>query len=140
MSEQAATCSCGQLKATCEGRPGRVVACNCTWCQRRTGSPFGVGAYFPRSQVRISGNSSQFTRDCAEGRTLTNHFCPECGTNLFWFLDMSPDDVGVAVGGFADPAFERPARAVWTQHKHGWVQFPEDMEQFPKARTVPLPR
>jgi hypothetical protein len=59
MSAQAATCSCGQLKATCEGRPGRVVACNCSWCQRRTGSPFGVGAYFPRSQVRISGNSSQ---------------------------------------------------------------------------------
>jgi len=87
------------------------VACHSGECQRRTGTPFGVGAYFERRQVRIEGPSTVYARDGQDGRKLRMHFCPTCGTNLFWKLDLRPDQIGVAVGGFLTLPFQpRPAR------------------------------
>jgi hypothetical protein len=34
------------LTISVSGAPDFVVVCNCTECQRRTGSVFGVGAYY----------------------------------------------------------------------------------------------
>lgn len=130
MTSRMAKCSCGALTARCEGDPVRVVLCNCHACQRRTGSPFGAGAYFERSQVVTEGTSKEYFRKSDSGRGFTTHFCPECGSSVFWFLELRPDMVGVAVGCFNDPAFPRPVRAVWTQAKHAWVEFPEGVEMF----------
>ena len=44
-----------------------VVACHCLDCQRRTGAPFGVGAFYPVDVVAISGTRKEFTRDAASG-------------------------------------------------------------------------
>ena len=72
MPSRRAACSCGQLALQCEGEPDRVVACNCTWCQRRTGAPFGVGEYYHQGQVKVTGEYSNFSRAGGAGRTLTN--------------------------------------------------------------------
>ena len=29
--------------------------------------------------------------------------------------------VGVPAGNFADPAFAKPAKLYWTQHRHEWL-------------------
>jgi hypothetical protein len=47
-----------------------------------------------------------------------------------WNLEVFPDLTGVAVGCFTDKNFGKPARVVWTSHKHEWVQFPEDIPHF----------
>jgi len=136
MAKREATCACGQLSVTVEGEPDAVSACNCTWCQRRTGSPFGVGAYYKNERVSIKGTSKSFKRG-VEGteRTLTNHFCPDCGSAVYWYADLRAGQTGIAVGYFLDPKFPGPARAVWTQHQHAWVKFPEGTPTFPRAAT-----
>lgn len=126
-----ASCQCGQLTAVTDGEPARVVACSCTACQRRSGSPFGEAAYFLRSQVRTQGTFTSYERKADSGRWFRTHFCPTCGTSLFWSLERSPDMVGVAVGAFADPGFPPPVRAVWTAQQHTWVQWPQGTETFP---------
>ena len=78
-----ATCACGSLRVTADGEPDFVVVCHCLACQRRTGSPFGTGVYYPRDRVTsIDGDVGTFTRTADSGRSLTNHFCPNCGTEL----------------------------------------------------------
>jgi hypothetical protein len=129
-----ARCSCGALRVATSGEPAAVVACHCSECQRRSGSPFGVGAYFEREQVRVEGPSTVYERAGAEGRKLRNHFCPVCGTNLFWELDLRPNHIGVAVGGFVDAGFPPPARSVWEENRHGWVAFAHELEHFPRGR------
>jgi hypothetical protein len=119
------------------GEPAAIVACHCGECQRRTGSPFGLGAYFAREQVKIDGPSSVYARDGADGRKLRNHFCPTCGTNLFWELDLRPDQIGVAVGGFVDPSFPAPTRSIWEESRHGWVAFGHQLEHFRQATPRP---
>ncbi len=60
-------------------------------------------------------------------------FCPECGTTVFWERANLPGMVTMAVGCFADPRFPPPVRTVWTESKHDWLGFPEDMPRFRKA-------
>ena len=134
--ERLARCACGQLRVTAQGDPEIVVACNCTECQRRTGSPFGVGAYYRRDRVSpIEGRSSLHARTAPSGRSLVNHFCPNCGTTVYWTLEMRPEHYGIAVGCFADPAFPPPVRAVWAEGKHDWVSFPDDWPVFEQAAS-----
>lgn len=123
MASREASCSCGNLRVTCEGDPRMIIACHCRDCQRRTGSVFGVGAYFRNIQVNPSGASKVFVRDAQNGRKLRAHFCPECGTSVYWEPDFLPGHLGIAVGTFADPSFPAPTMSVWEQSRHVWLDF-----------------
>ena len=46
------------------------------------------------------------------------HFCPNCGSSVYWSADIRPDQYGIAVGAFADPNFPLPAFSVWEESKH----------------------
>ncbi|HXL66874.1 MAG TPA: GFA family protein [Xanthobacteraceae bacterium] len=124
-TSQTASCACAKLRVTVTGEPARVGICNCTQCQRRTGTAFAVGAFFPKGQISaIEGAHKTFRRSSDSGRHLDYHFCPECGSSVFWNLDAAPELTAVAVGCFTDPAFPAPTRAIWAVHKLHWVDFP----------------
>jgi hypothetical protein len=114
MTQRVATCMCGQLKAGCTGEPVRVSMCHCLECQKRTGSAFGLQARFPQANVEVSGTSSTFKRTGDEGSVVTHHFCPTCGSTVFYENDRVPGHFGVPVGGFADPAFPPPTTTAVT--------------------------
>ena len=116
-----AACSCGQLHLTCEGEPVRVSICHCRACQRRTGSAFGAQARFPRAKVRVCGRSATFVRVGDSGTQATFHFCPDCGATVYWEMRALPDFIAVALGAFADPAFQAPAISVYEEFAHPWV-------------------
>lgn len=118
-----ATCACGALTATCEGEPPVVSLCSCRECQRRTGSAFGLSAFYPRRAVTIDGERHDFARTSDDGFVLTFHFCPVCGTSVFWENTRMSDVVAVGVGGFADPTFPMPVRTVYDEHRHPWIGF-----------------
>lgn len=128
-----AHCCCGSLRVETKGEPAIVAACHCLECQRRTGAPYGVGAYFEKTQVRAHGASKIYIRDGQEGRKLRFHFCPDCGTTVYWELDVRPDYIGVAVGTFADPSFPAPTRSIWEGSRHSWVAFEHDLGHFQQA-------
>lgn len=135
--ERVASCSCGQLSANCAGEPVRVGACHCTECQRRTGSVFGVGAYYPRAQVSLAGDYKRYARSSDAGRRVECHFCPECGTTVTWDLELFPDMTAVAVGCFADPHFPAPQRAVWASQKHDWIAFSKGITELETQPGAP---
>lgn len=118
-----ATCACGSLRVLTRGEPDTISMCHCDECQRRSGSPFGVGVFFRNDQVEISGAHNSFRRPAPEGRFVTNHFCPRCGTSVFWEADKRPGFCIVALGCFADPAFPPPTRSVFERDKHPWIAF-----------------
>jgi hypothetical protein len=127
-----AHCCCGSLWVEVSGEPMIVAACHCEECQRRTGAPYGVGAYFERTQVRAEGTSKVYVRNGQEDRKLRMHFCPECGSTVYWEADRFPEHLGVAVGAFADPSFPAPTNSVWERTRHPWVDFGQDLNHFPQ--------
>ncbi|WP_084675406.1 GFA family protein [Methylomicrobium agile] len=128
-----AKCSCGEIHIELAGDPKMVVACSCLNCQKRTGSVFGVGAYFGNDQIVSKvGDPKLFVDTSNEGRKLNRLFCSNCGTTVHWEAEFMPNAVGVAVGCFEDPNFPEPVAAAWNRSKHKWVNFPEN---WPKSDT-----
>lgn len=130
MIERAASCHCRALRLACRGEPRKVSMCHCHDCQRRSGSAFSVAVFYLREQIRIEGETSSFERDSASGHPVRFHFCPICGSNLFWEPARLPQIIGVALGGFADPGLAMPTQSVFTQERHHWVSFPTEIACF----------
>ena len=119
-----ARCSCGALTAAVEAYSPVVTLCHCIDCQRRSGSPFGVGGYYPAGAVTIAGDHRDWARPTASGGTMTNSFCPTCGSTVFWTNGKHPGLIGISAGAFADPAFPAPLRSVWEADRMPWIQTP----------------
>jgi hypothetical protein len=130
-----ASCNCGQLTAICTGPdPERRSLCHCKNCQMRTGSAYSIQTRYPRSQVKIAGKSKTWTfpqagsepvayRSCDSGG-VTYHFCPECGSNVFYDLAVAPDFIGIKVGAFADPTFTAPVISGFEEYRFPWALNP----------------
>jgi len=129
-----AQCQCGSLQVDTDGEPDSVVVCNCTACQRRSGSPLGEGAYYARERLTFVGEVREFVRKTDAGNTFHAFFCPTCATSLYFFSSRDPNRVGIAVGAFADPSFPKPQRSVFEESKHAWIGLPADMEGFVRGR------
>lgn len=131
MTTRTGTCMCGQLSATCEGEPVRISVCHCLDCQKRSGSSFAAQARFRMEAVKLSGESRTWSRAGDEGGVATFHFCPTCGSNVYYVAQAEPELVAVAIGGFADPSFPQPDYVVYEERKHGWVKIVgEGIERF----------
>ncbi len=132
-----AQCQCGQFHAHAadEARP-YVILCHCADCQRRSGSPFGMIAYYPDESVETGGRSCEFARDTYSGNRLVSQFCPECGSTLVVLLSKNPDLIGIPVGAFADPAFPGPDIAVWEQRRHDWIELPDGVHRFERGTDL----
>ena len=123
--QRTARCHCGNLTVECRGEPVNVFMCHCEMCQRRTGTAFNLGAWFPRDDVKISGPRTQYQRSGELGAQWTFQFCPNCGTSVCWTLEsVFPDQVGVAVGCFADPGFPAPTLSFYGARRHAWMTQP----------------
>ncbi len=120
-----ACCGCGALSVRVDADPVRISICHCQACQRRTGSVFGAQARFPAEAVTISGESRQFVRHGDSGQAIRLHFCPQCGSTVYYTLDVAPGFIAVPVGAFADPTFPTPRVAVYDEHRHPWVVLPD---------------
>ncbi len=132
MITRQASCSCGQLHVTCEGEPRSVSLCHCLECQRRTGSAFGIAAFFAREALTVTGDASPFTRGSESGQAVTFHFCPICGSTVYWEPERFADVIALAVGAFADPSFPAPVQSVWESARHDWVTLPPGILRRPE--------
>src|SRR5687768_7263514 len=128
-------CLCGAVRYRVTNAPFRTGVCHCRFCQRRTGSAFGVGVYFKKDDFALTRGSlkSYQYRSDETGRWLRMEFCPECGTTVTWLLEVFPDGRGVAGGSFDDPSWLKIERHSWTRSKLHWVPIPAEAETFEKS-------
>jgi hypothetical protein len=119
-----ASCTCGQLKASCEGEPVRVSLCHCLACQRRTGSAFALTARWPADRVTVEGHAHEYVLTGDEGSHATFRFCPTCSATVYFSSDGIPGMIALPVGAFADPTFPPPQIAVYCTRRHPWTIMP----------------
>ncbi len=89
-------------------------------------------AGFRAGQVRVTGRFEDFSRlsDEADRKEHVFHFCPDCGSQVFYTEPSEPDLVVVSVGSFADPAFPPPTESGYDSRRHPWVHLPESVTRF----------
>ena len=131
--ERTAQCHCGSLRIIATGDPDRVYLCHCKACQHRTGTAFHFGATYLKERVRLDGERKVYERDGDSGFRIRFHFCPNCGSTVYWEGDRNPAVCGVAVGAF-DTAFSPPSDSIWEESMHPWLGLPEGMDHHEQAR------
>lgn len=130
-------CLCGAVRYRTEGLPVFSMVCHCRACQHRTGSAFGIGAYFPEPNVAfLQGNLKSFRFESDEsGRWLQTEFCSQCGTTLTWTLELRPQVRAIAGGTFDEPGWHGIDRHIWTDSAHPWVVHPPGAAVFKRGVT-----
>jgi hypothetical protein len=129
-------CVCGAVRYVAHGDPERVTVCHCTWCQRRTGSAFGVEVVFRTEALTFSGETLRTWRHISDesGRWLDQHFCCRCGTNLGISLEAVPGIRTLAAGSFDDPSWLRREkylfRYVYLRSARDWSTIPDGVERY----------
>ena len=86
-------------------------------------------AGFSADQVEIAGRYSDFTRisDEADRKPHVFHFCPDCGSQVFYTEPDEPDLVVVSVGSFADSSFPAPTQSGYDFRRHPWLGLPDSI-------------
>jgi len=137
VTERSASCRCGQLRATTTGDPVRMSVCHCLNCKKRSGSAFAAQARWPSAQVRIEGRWNPFKKVSDSGNWATFHFCPECGSDVYYRNEGPGVDadlaslVAIPLGAFDDPFFGALSYSVYEERKHEWVEIVgKDVEHF----------
>ena len=134
MMERIGQCHCGSLRVIATGEPDRVYLCHCKACQRCTGTAFHFGASYPKERVRLDGERKIYDRDADSGYRIRFHFCPNCGSTLYWEGDRNPALCGVAVGAFDTSAFAPPRDSIWEEWMYAWLGLPEVMDHHKQGR------
>ena len=127
-----ASCRCGQLRVTVTGDPVRVSVCHCLDCKKRSGSAFAVQARWPIEQAALEGRSKSWSKVGDSGIETSFHFCPECGSDLY-YRHASGDMAGliaIPLGMFDDPYVLSPRISVWEERKNAWVELVGDIERW----------
>jgi hypothetical protein len=127
-----ATCACGQASITVSAPPTLHGICHCTNCKRRTGSAFGISAYFERLAVTHQvGETQVYGFHHKElNHEQERHFCIKCGTTLFWFVSSMPEKIGIAAGCFESGALPDPGASYRHNKREAWLELPETWSVF----------
>ena len=70
--------------------------------------------------VTTAGERHRFARATDSGRTNVYHFCPTCGSTVFYDVAMRPGMISVPAGAFASTDFPWPTVQVFDQRRVGW--------------------
>jgi hypothetical protein len=88
-------------------------------------------ALVPRDGLTVDGE----TREYASSEHGRRHFCPECGTSLFYTNEaIFPGLVDVQTGTLDDPNALPPTLQVQAAERVGWV---EQLKEIPAFERYP---
>jgi len=132
-----AECACGRLQVSVESEPMMMAICHCAFCQKRTGSVFQVGAYFPPDEpIEVRGETKAYNGleidgvGNAVGASVTYNFCPTCGSTVYWVSDGEAGILGIAAGNIVGIELQAPGMELYTKNRHGWVLPVASAQQF----------
>jgi len=65
-----------------------------------------------------------------EGPGAKFHFCPTCGSTVYYEPRGQEEYLAIPIGAFADPSFPTPTFSVYEERMHSWVGLPEGIEHM----------
>jgi len=125
-------CDCGAVRYRMTTPPMFVHCCHCRWCQRETGSAFGLNAMIEADRVELLQGAPEIVDTPSEsGRGQKIARCPTCRIALWSNYGGAGDAVRfVRVGTLENPDSVPPDAHIYTQSKQPWVILPPDVPAF----------
>jgi hypothetical protein len=132
-------CACGAVTLRIEATALATRQCWCRQCQRIAAGGPSHNAIFPADAVHIDGTLGAATWPAASGNTLTFHFCPACGTQVYGQSSARPNLRTVRFGVIDQPHDLAPQAVIWTDDAPSWAVFDPDLEHVARQPPAPAP-
>jgi hypothetical protein len=137
-SSPAGGCLCGAIRYTIDSAVSALRACHCLNCQRASGAGGTVNAVVPTGSFRITKGQTKRYDDSAtdSGRTLSRHFCGQCGSPIYSQRNPDPGFVVVRAGTLDDSSGMKIATHIWTSRARPWDYIDPATERHPAGMPV----
>jgi len=132
-------CLCGAVTLSIDAEPVGVRQCWCRQCQTLAAGGATTNAMFPSEAVVLTGATASSTWVAASGNTLTFHFCPGCGTQLYAQSSARLHLKTTRLGVLDQPHGLRPTAVIWTDDAPDWAVIDPALEQWPQQPPAPPP-
>ena len=120
-------CHCGAVQYDMPAETKHQAICHCSDCRRHAGAPFVAWALVMKEGMTVAGE----TREYASSEHGRRHFCPACGTALFYTNDVVfPGMIDVQTGTLDNPDELPPAVQVQGAERLAWVERLNDILAF----------
>ncbi|MFM1988098.1 MAG: hypothetical protein RJA99_1055 [Pseudomonadota bacterium] len=129
-------CLCGRLRYTIDAAPAASRVCWCRECQRIAANGT-VNVLFPTDRIALAGTPASFERRADSGNTITQRFCPACGTHLFSDSSGRPGLTVVRAGTLDDPSAFRPSANIWADRAPAWACLDATLDHHPGQPAPP---
>ena len=133
-------CACGQITLSIAADPVGTRQCWCRQCQQIAAGGPTHNAIFPAEAVGVEGELASAEWKAASGNTLTFHFCPACGTQIYGQSSARMHLKTVRLGAIDQPHGLKPQMAIWVSEAPDWAQIDPGMEQYPQQQPIPSPK
>jgi hypothetical protein len=111
-------CHCGAVRYSMPAEAIHQALCHCSDCRRHSGAPAVAWGLVKREDLKVEGE----TREYASSEHGRRHFCPACGTSLFYTNEaVFPDAVDVQTCTLDDPDAVAPRAQIQTAERVGWM-------------------
>jgi hypothetical protein len=125
-------CHCGAIRYELDAEPKWSALCHCGDCRRHAGAPVVGWSAFPEASLRVVKGNPKVYRSSEHGR---RHFCPDCGTGLFYFNALNlPGIADVQIATLDDPNTVAPQLHVQTAERLAWM---EGVQKLPAFERYP---
>jgi len=120
-------CHCGAIRYSIDGELKHSAVCHCASCRRTTGGLATAWVGYPGEGLAVEGTPRAYSS--SEG--VERHFCPACGTSLFYFNEAAmPGVVDILTVTLDDPENYAPALHVQMADALSWEASLEGLPKF----------
>jgi hypothetical protein len=124
-------CACGAIRYEFAGEPAMAGHCQCRDCQKKTGTGHASLMVFRWAEPKVAGQPKVFEHIADSGATVSDSFCPNCGTPVFRGYASNPNMLSIYVGSLDDPSRFSPQFVIYASRAHAWDYLDPKLPRFP---------
>ena len=115
-------CPCGAIRYRIASFPLLLYTCNCTNCQRTSGSAFALNMPVVAKDFHIlQGSPKGWRRLSPSGADVTSWFCGDCGGRIYGERVGRPQSINIRAGTLDDTTWLVPVAHMFMKSAQPWV-------------------
>jgi hypothetical protein len=123
-------CACGGVRYLLTAYPVFSGHCACDNRRKSSGAEHATIFAVPAQAVSITGETSQYSYTADSGATVTRHFCPVCGSNIWNQPGGMPHIQTFQIGTLDDMSKVQPGAFVFHAKRAPWDSAGAGLQTF----------
>ena len=124
-------CQCGAVHYTITAKPLWGGHCQCTSCQKFSGTGHASNMAVPKAAFSVTGDLTTYEYTADSGNVMTRFFCSKCGSPVYGYGSGNPDGIMLRAGGLDDPSIFDAKFSLFSESAQAWDDIDPEIKSFP---------